>query len=228
MEDRRRHKRLRLDLLEINGKMSLAEKVEIEDIGLGGVSLRADRRLNIGKEILLKLDDRETSLEVKCVVVRSQVSGIVDRANGEKAMVYQVGLIFKDGQSDAVAGFLSSFEQHKKQKEQLPIERRLTIRFSITAPQEKTLAFPAQFRVKVISVAGMLIECEQPLALDSIVPMVLSMNAHKNIELTGRVASCKMSDNKKQMTYDIGVEFQDLTNEDKALIEKLMEYFSKL
>jgi hypothetical protein len=30
------------------------------------------------------------------------------------------------------------------------------------------------------------------------------------------------------MTYDIGVEFQDLTNEDKALIEKLMEYFSKL
>ena len=50
MEERRRHKRFSVDILEISGKMVLARYVKILDISIGGVSFKADRRLHIGHE----------------------------------------------------------------------------------------------------------------------------------------------------------------------------------
>jgi len=49
--DKRRHKRFRLDLREINGKMILAHKVEIIDISLGGVALKQTGDLMSAKNI---------------------------------------------------------------------------------------------------------------------------------------------------------------------------------
>ena len=62
MQDKRRHKRYNLDLVEVNGKMSLTDKVEVLDISLGGVALKADRRLNIGKEYMIKLQEKGKTL----------------------------------------------------------------------------------------------------------------------------------------------------------------------
>ena len=57
-QDKRRYKRYRLELVDVNGKMSLADKVEIIDVSLGGVSLRVDRRLNPGREYLLSWETK--------------------------------------------------------------------------------------------------------------------------------------------------------------------------
>ncbi len=228
MEDRRRYKRLRLDLLDINGKMSLAEKVEIDNISIGGVSLKADRRLNFGKEIMLKLGDKASSIDVRGVVVRSQLSGIEDRANGQQSMVYKVGMMFKDGQSNTISEFLKSATQNREQEEPVAVERRLSIRFSITTPQEKLLSFPAQFKVKTMSLTGMLIESEQALSIESAIPMTLSLNTDRDMHLVGRVVSCQMSDNKRQTAHEIGVEFVNLTDKDRAFIQTLIDYFSAI
>jgi hypothetical protein len=95
MQNMRRHKRYRLDVIEVNGKISLADKVEILDISLGGIALKVDRRLNIGREYLLKLREKGKALEVKCIVVRAELSGIEQRANGESVSIYTAGMIFK-------------------------------------------------------------------------------------------------------------------------------------
>ena len=58
MPEKRRHKRFMLDLMEVNGRLGLTDKVEIIDISFGRVSLKADRRLNIGKEFLFTLRDK--------------------------------------------------------------------------------------------------------------------------------------------------------------------------
>ena len=104
--EKRRHRRFMLDLIELNGRLSLDDKVEILDISFGGVALKADRRLSIGKEYLFTLGDKGNSIDVKGIVVRCKLSGIEKKYNGEKASIYTAGMRFNEGQADRVADFI--------------------------------------------------------------------------------------------------------------------------
>ena len=228
MQDKRRHKRFRVDLVEINGKMSLADKVQILDISLGGVSLKADRRLNIGKEYLLKLEEKGKNLEVKGTVVRSELSGIEQRPGGQGVSIFTVGMMFNEGFADQLADFLKPIEQtRKKDATTSGADRRLNVRFNITTPQEKILTFPLQFKVKTISLGGMLIQTEQLLAINSMIPMELSLNSEDTVTFIGRVASCAMTEHADQPYYDIGVEFTDLEEKNKTLLKTFVDYLAE-
>jgi len=104
--EKRRHKRFMLDLIELNGRLSLDDKVEILDISFGGVALKAGRRLSIGREYLFTLKDKENSIDVKGKVVRCKLSGIEKRYNGEKSSIYTAGMKFNEGSADKVAEFI--------------------------------------------------------------------------------------------------------------------------
>ncbi len=226
MQDRRRHKRVRLDLTEINGKMVLADKVEIIDISLGGVALKADRRLNIGKEYVIKLGDKDKQIAVRGIVVRSELSGIEEKTGGERVSVYTAGMMFKEGQTDTIADFLNSIEQINKDNVPMMVDRRLSVRFHIVTPSEKILSFPAQFRVKEISLSGMLIQTEYALEIESMIPMDLSLSADSLVNFTGRVVSCRRKEDKGEQWHEIGVEFKNLTDEDRTLLKTFIAYLA--
>ncbi len=228
MQDKRRHKRFKLDLIEINGKMSLADKVEIIDISLGGVALKADRRLNIGKEYMIKLGEKGKSIDVKGIVVRSELSGIEERTNGERILIYQAGMKFKDGSADKIADFLNSIEHNRKEKVPAMVDRRLNVRFEITTPSERTLSFPAQFTVRNISLSGMLIQTDQVLGTESVIPMGLSLSDDSHVNFNGRVASCRKTEEKGQEQFEIGVEFSDLTDKDRTLLKTFIDYLASM
>jgi c-di-GMP-binding flagellar brake protein YcgR len=210
----------------INGKMILAERVEIIDISLGGVALKTDRRLNVGKEYLIKLGDKGKSIDVKGIVVRCELSTIEERSNGARVSIYTAGMMFKDVSPDTIADFLNSIEQDKKEAMPVKVDRRLSVRFYITTPREKILCFPAQFKVKEISLSGMLIQTEQALETESMIPMGLSLKADNPVNFTGRVASCRMTEEKGQAHYEIGVEFKDLTDTDRTLLKTFIDYLA--
>ncbi len=224
MQERRKHKRYSLDLIEINGKMSLTSKVEVLDISLGGVALKADRRLNIGKEYLIKLQEKGKTLEVKGIVVRSELSGMEDRGHGESASIYTAGLVFKDGFTDQITEFLKPIEQNKKNSSPKADDRRLNVRFQITTPGEEILSYPLQFKVSSISLGGMRIRTRQSVEINSTIPMNLSLNSDGAISFGGRAVSCAMTEDMGQVNYDIGVEFTDLTDKDKALLNSFIDY----
>ncbi len=226
MQDNRRHKRFRLDLMGINGKMILADRVEIIDISLGGVALKTDRRLNVGKEYLIKLGDKGKSIDVKGIIVRCELSTIEERSNGERVSIYTAGMMFKDVSPDTIADFLNSIEEDKKEAMPVMVDRRLTVRFYITTPWEKTLCFPAQFKVKEISLSGMLIQTDQALETESMVPMVLSLKADNPVNFTGRVVACRMTGDRGQAHYEIGVEFKDLTDTDRTSLKTFIDYLA--
>jgi Tfp pilus assembly protein PilZ len=228
MQDKRQYKRYSLDLVEINGKMSLSDKVEILDISLGGVALKADRRLNIGKEYLIKLQGKSKTLEVKGIVVRSELSGIEDRGHGEKASIYTAGLVFKDGYADKMADFLRPIELKRKKEPPAVADRRLNVRFNLTTPREEILSFPVQFKVKLISLGGMLIQTHESVEVNSTIPMELSLHSDKAVAFVGRVASCDKMETPDQSFYNIGVQFTDLTDKDKALIKTFIDYLAEL
>jgi len=228
MENRRKHKRYSLDLVDINGKMSLTDMVEVLDISLGGVALKADRRLNIGKEYLIKLQKKGGFLEVKGIVVRSELSGMKDKGHGEGASIYTAGLVFKDGYTDKIADFLKPIEHTKKKEPPAVDNRRLNVRFQITTPGEDILNYPLQFKVRSISLGGMLIQTEQSVEIKSTIPMELSLNADKAVTFIGRAVSCTQTENAGQTYYNIGVEFTDLTEKDTTLLQTFIDYLAKI
>ena len=223
-QDKRRYERYKLELVEVNGKMSLADKVEIIDVSLGGVSLRVDRRLNPGREYMLRLGDRANSFDLKCIVVRSELSGIEERVDGERAMIYTAGMRFKEDSSIQIANFFKSIELTKK--ETLPSDRRLDIRFQIHMPGEKVLNYPAQFKVRDVSLNGIRIETDVKLALQSVIPMDLALHDDNFVHFNGRVASSRMSDGQSEARYDIGVELLDLSDEGIMLLKSFIDYLA--
>ena len=228
MQDKRKHKRYSLDLLDINGKMSLTDKVEILDISLGGVALKADRRLNMGKEYSMKLQKKGKTLEVKGIVVRSELSGVEERGHGESVSIYTAGLVFKDGFTDKIADFLKPIEQNKKRESPAAVDRRLNVRFQITTPGEQVLSYPLQFKVRSISLGGMLIQTQQSVEINSTIPMELSLNTDKAVTFVGRTIACNMTEIAGQANYDIRVEFTDLTDKDKTLLQTFIDYLAEL
>jgi Tfp pilus assembly protein PilZ len=224
MRNKRKHKRFKLDLIDLNSKMSLVGKVEIIDISLGGVALKADRKLNIGKECLMMLEHEGKQINVKGIVVRSELSGIEEKADGETVTIYSVGILFKDESIGMVEAFLDSIEQDKKTYvlEQADWLYR-DIRFSITTSGEKVLNLPTQFCVKDISQKGVIIQTDHQLKVDSIVLLELSLNACDPVSFVGKVVSCRRPQDKVHANYDIGVEFSNLTDQGRSLLMRFLD-----
>jgi len=227
MQNQRRHKRYRLDSLEINGKMSLADKVEIIDISLSGVSLKVDKKLELGKEYLIRLGDRGKEFDVKGVIVRSEVCGIEGKANGNSTDVYAAGMMFNGGQMDKLAMFLYGIDQKKKMNA-VAAERRLNVRFQITIPGENILSYPAQFKVRTISLSGMLIQTDHPLEIESRLPMGLSLHDDNRVNIIGRVVTCQKKEEGGHTYYEIGVEFMDVAEKDKMLLKTCTDHLAAM
>ena len=68
MTEKRKAKRLRVDGAKIQGRMILAKKVDIVDISMDCVALKADKRLDIGKEYQIQLEYEGHKVSVKGVV----------------------------------------------------------------------------------------------------------------------------------------------------------------
>ena len=228
IQDKRRHKRFRLDVVEINGKMILAQKVEIIDISQGGIGLNTDRRLNVGKEYLIKLEDKGSLIDVKGIIVRCELSKIEERNSGERVPIYTAGMMFKDVPLNKITDLLNSIEKHKKKEALVIADRRLAVRFYITTPWEKTLSFPTQFKVKDISLSGMLIQTEEALEIGCMIPMGLSLKADNPVNFIGKVASCRIARDRETAFYEIGVEFADLTDEGRTLLKQFIDYLTLL
>ncbi len=92
MDEKRRYKRFSVDIMEINGKMVLASYVKILDISIGGVSFKANRRLNMGSEYSLKMENKRRELTVKGIIVRSTLSESIEDSPGQ----YCPGLLCRD------------------------------------------------------------------------------------------------------------------------------------
>jgi Tfp pilus assembly protein PilZ len=204
--------------------MSLIGKVKLIDISLGGVAIQADRKLNIGKECLMMLGYEGKHINVKGMVVRSELSGIEEKADGETITMYSVGIFFKDESAGTVKEFLDSIGNNKKT--QVPEQTDWIYRdilFCITTANEKVLNLPMQFGVKDISQKGIIIQTDLQLKIDSVVLLELSIGTCDPVSFVGKVVSCRMPRGHVRAKYDIGVEFSELTDRDRSLLIKFID-----
>jgi hypothetical protein len=209
VNQRRRHPRFPVNALKLTGQMTYSSEVSVLDIGLGGVSLRADQRLNIGGKYHLKLVVDEKVIPVTCEVAWARLSGTRRSMGGEIVPVYTAGMKFiglaPDSASD-LHDLVSAMSDAGGQED----ERRAHARAPVPAPGIALMDFPADYTARVISLSGMLIESGTPVETESRIPMVLCLEDGERMDIRGRVVSCELASGNGESRYRIGIEFIEL------------------
>ena len=222
----RRHPRYRLGSRELNGQMTFASEVSILDVGMGGVSLTADKRLNIGGRYTLKLEANGKVISLSCEVAWARLSATKRVAGGDTVPLYTAGMKFVGLSSDNAADLQQLL--HVVSREQLPRDedRRKHPRVPAEPPGLALLNFPARYQVRTISLSGMLIESADAVEGESRIPMALSLPDGRRIEFLGRVVSCRPNDDGGTEGHHIGIEFVDLTDASREALGTFIGWLS--
>ena len=223
MHDNRRYKRFKLNIREINGKMILVTEVKVIDISISGTSLKVNKQLNIGSDYTLKLEGRKT-ISMRGTVVWCSLSGTRKVSQEETTPIYSVGMQFKDMSNERVTELQNLIESHKIGEVHVTGGTRLNIRFHIKDPDNALLMYPADFKVKVISLGGMLIECVRNFDIESRIPMEMIVHDDNPVKFVGRVASCRGIDKEGNKQHDIGIDFLDLTEKDQEVLASFIDH----
>jgi hypothetical protein len=233
MENRRQYERFTVDILEINGKMMFAREVKILDISLGGVSLKADKRLNIGNEYTLKVEGKGKNLSIKGVVVWSWLSESKEDERGNVVPIYTAGMKFIDVSDENLRAIGDFLDENRRDTDQhidkySPNGLRLYVRINIEEPQKAILNIDGSYKVKKISLGGMLVESEHRLETETSIPMEITLTEDKSIKVFGRVASCLLSQDEEYENYEIGIEFLDMSDKDRDTLKEFISLLNSM
>lgn len=218
----RKHRRFELNNHEVNGKMVLAAEVEVIDISISGIAVKANRRLNIGSEYTLKLEASKT-ISIRGTLVWCSLIETRKESNGEMIPIYSAGIQFKDMSTEKITELQYLIDNHKTNELHVAGSTRLNIRFQITDPENATLSYPDNYKVKTIGLGGVCIECLQNFEIDSRIPMEMFIHDESTLKFMGRVASSKVIEKESQKQYDIGIEFLDLSEKDRELLASFID-----
>ena len=225
MSDKRRYRRFIVEGMDIHGKIMFSSRVDVLNVSLGGISIITDKRLNIGSEYSLKLEDKEFDISLKGIVIWSEISGSRKGVHGEVTPLYKAGMKFEDILSEKVAKLIDFIESHTPNK-----EHRLTgVRFNVEAPENAILHYPHSYSVKKISLSGMLIETIEKLPIERAFPMELILPEEpESIKFLGRVASVHDVKDQSPMRYEIGIEFLNMSDRDKDRLKQFLQMFYQM
>jgi len=223
MQTRRQHKRYKVDVMQINGKIVLAKSVKILDISIGGVCLQTEKRLNIGSEYTLKIEEKGRVLTVKGFVVWAVLSGSSADSSGSIIPIYKAGMKFIDASDEKINEIVNFIEDHKRDVDKQvdlyrPSGDRLYVRICIEDPERAALNYHGSYKVRNISLGGMLIESEHLLEIESKLPMEMILNEEISIKFLGRIINCLLVKDKDIEHYDIRVEFIEMSEMDKEIL----------
>ena len=216
MKDKRQYPRYVVEGVE--GTLLFTTHVDILNISISGVALKANRRLEIGRQYALKLEYKDRTVSVNGVVVWSLLSELADGPHAEKVPVYKAGMRFTDVISDKMSRLLEFIENHK-----LSQDERLNIRFTIKVPDKAILDGPHNYDVKNMSISGMLIETDMRFDVDARYPMEIALEGVRTIKVLGRVVSCLEVNDRAPKHYAIGIEFIEISDEDKKKLKEFVD-----
>lgn len=222
MQDKRQYKRVTVE--GVYGSVLFASKAEITNISLGGAAIQVDVNLKIGREYNIRLEGKNNHIEIKGITVWSVLSESQKGPHGDVIPIYHAGIEFTDVLTDKTAKLVDFIENHKIKGTE---DRLKGLRFKIYIPEKATVDYSFGYRVKLVSFSGMLIETMQIFKPEDRFPMEIALNSGSVIRFVGRVASCIEIADKHPAHYDIGVEFIEMSDEDKLRLDEFIRSVSR-
>jgi hypothetical protein len=215
--ERRSHKRYNVE--GVCGNVHYLSDLNIINISIDGAAIETTKRLDVNREYRFKIDYKGTPLCVRGLVVWSQLIHSEKKESGELIPIYRAGVKFVDIM-DKRANTLMSFIEDNKVR---TTERRLGgVRCKIATPQNIKIGYPYGYDVKMISLSGMEIETEHPLDPASMHDMELVLN-EKVLNIIGRITNCVEVASENLTKYSMGVEFVEISDEEKKLVKLFLD-----
>jgi hypothetical protein len=215
--DRRRSKRYNVDT--IHGNLLYSADINIVDISLGGVAIETSKRLNISKEYSLKIKYKDSILNLRGIIVWSLLSRTKTQKTGEVIPVYKAGMKFAHSMDEKTRELMKFIEENKTET----IEKRmLAVRFKIKKVDDAIIDHTYEYKIKQISLSGMLIETDNSFDVESRCVMELVLD-NSTLSLVGRVVNCVEFTTENIALYHIGIEFVEISDEDKSYLKGFLD-----
>jgi c-di-GMP-binding flagellar brake protein YcgR len=231
MQERRKYKRFKVEGKGIESKVIFAKNVNIIDMSVGGMSVETEKRLNPGSKHILKLKHKNKVISIKSIVARCLLGKSQRNLSGEVVPIYNAGLEFIDV-TDEMRSEIAKFIEVHREKVDRKVDiyessgRRLYIRFQIVTPEEVTDFFES-CKVKELSLGGMLIESEHVQEIENRLQLEVFLPEGDPITLGGRVVSCFEIKDMDPKLYDIGIEFLEMSDEDRERLKEFINHIDK-
>lgn len=211
--------------MALHAKTLFAAEVELLDVSITGACVAARKSLKSGDQYLLRLEYKDKAFTLQGVVVWVMLSGSVKNVREEAMPVYRAGIVFKNVSSDTLVKLkdfmrMSGSPEGEKVRDEYPPS---ALRFRIRANEKVILYYHKTSSVKKISLGGMLMEGYSGIRTEWRAPMALFLpDESAPIKFHGRVASCIEIPGRRSIHYDIGVEFLDMPEDDKARLSRFL------
>jgi PilZ domain len=214
--EKRRYKRHVVEGL--HGNVLFPSDIQVLNISVDGAAIETSKWLDLNREYTLKIKFKENILSLKGRVIWAVLTSKEKKGSGEVTPVYRAGVKFTDVLNERTQMLMSFIEEHKVRT----LEKRLAgVRFKISAPNNMQIDYPHKYKVKKVSLSGMLVDAEYPLDVDIHYSMELFLNADI-LSIVGRVANCVEVKSERTARYDIGIEFEKLSDKNKVLLKAFL------
>lgn len=224
MDEKRKFKRIIVEGMDVHCKMLFSTNVNLLTVSLGGASISLQKRLHMGSEYTLKIECKDKIFSIKGIVVWEKLADYAKDEHGEMVPIYTAGIKFKDiltGKGDELIDFIDENTAPE------PTKLRLRgTRVRIAEPEKTTiLDFYKSFNVKKLSLGGMLVESDHDLDAESKFLMELIFPEDKgSVKFRGRIASCLELPDKLPKCYDTGIEFVEMSKEDRSTLKEFIDF----
>lgn len=209
----------RYDVEGVTGNVLYAFDLEVINIGVDGAAIETTKRLDLNREYTFKFHIKDKTLNLRGRVVWAIL--ISKEKKGSKALipVYRAGIKFTETLSEKANQLIKFIEENRIDK----IESRLGgIRFQVADSERVKIDYPEKYKVRKLSLSGMLIETEFPLKKDSIHHIELFINEDV-INTDVRVVNCEKFELQEPYKYNIGIEFVNIPLKDKKKLKLFLE-----
>ena len=202
----------------ISGNVLYTSALEVLNISIDGAAIETSRRLELNREYTFKIKRGRACLDLRGLIVWATLVSKTDKETGTIMPVYRVGVRFTDTLSDK-ANMLRQFIEENKIKS---IEKRLGgVRFKIRNGEKVKIDLQHEYRVKKISLSGMLVDTAFPLELNARHNIELFLNGHA-LQITIRVAHSRDITVDGITRYDIGIEFIEMSGQDANVLQNFL------
>ena len=214
--EERRNKRYIVD--GIQGNVLYPADLEILNISIDGAAIETTKWLDLNREYTLKVKYKDIVLNLRGRIVWAVLTSKEKKGSGEVIPVYRAGVRFTDTLSEKTTMLINFIEENKIRT----LEKRLVgVRFKIVTYQDTKIDYPYKYEVKKMSLSGMLVETEYALDLNSNYDIELFL-ADNVLNIIGRIAYCEKIDSDDGIKYNIGIEFAEVSDNDKGLLKEFL------
>ncbi len=220
---KRRHPRFAVEDRSINAGTLFLEEVSLLNISIAGACIRSERDLAVGRSYLLRLDEHLFSRPINCSVAWKSTDSDPHAMPENCNPAHTVGIRFLDPPLETVVRLKDFMRRYGVPYDQVSGPHKPSpLRFHVIANQSATLRCPEHFKVKKMSIGGMLVESEIQIPPESRHQMVITLPDEKlPLRCETRVAS-SIERKGNHSSYDIGLEFLTMVENDKIRLQRFL------